>query len=145
MAHAATAEIRPWERDVDHPVHAESQGPRKSGPYDQSRLSGNLFMVKNMTIRTKIYTLFEIDSALNGYCSTLLSKNSEFIYRFTNGQWVFNKLAMLFLSAHQMWYMGAAAYQLENTSPRTITEVKQRWARLVLGWETVQVSPECCC
>ena len=40
---------------------------------------------------------------------------------------------------------GAAAYQLGNTSSRTITEVKQRWARLVLGWETVQVSPECCC
>ena len=32
---------------------------------------------------------------------------------------------------------GAAAYQLGNTSSRTITEVKQRWARLVLGWETV--------
>ena len=41
--------------------------------------------------------------------------------------------------------LGAAAYQLGNTSSRTITEVKQRWARLVLGWETVQVSPECCC
>ena len=40
---------------------------------------------------------------------------------------------------------GAAAYQLGNTSSRTITEVKQRWARLVLGWDTVQVLPECCC
>ena len=40
---------------------------------------------------------------------------------------------------------GAAAYQLGNTSSRTITEVKQRWARLVLGWVTVQVLPECCC
>ena len=40
---------------------------------------------------------------------------------------------------------GAAAYQLGNISSRTITEVKQRWARLVLGWETVQVLPECCC
>ena len=28
---------------------------------------------------------------------------------------------------------GPAAYQLGNTSSRTITEVKQRWARLVLG------------
>ena len=27
----------------------------------------------------------------------------------------------------------------------TITEVKQRWARLVLEWVTVQVLPECCC
>ena len=35
--------------------------------------------------------------------------------------------------------LGAAAYQLGNTSSRTITEVKQRWARLVLGWETVQL------
>ena len=41
--------------------------------------------------------------------------------------------------------LGAVAYQLGNTSSRTITEVKQRWARLVLGWVTVQVSPECCC
>ena len=38
---------------------------------------------------------------------------------------------------------GAAAYQLGNTSSRKITEVKQRWARLVLGWATVQVLPEC--
>ena len=37
-----------------------------------------------------------------------------------------------------MW-LGTAAYQLGNTSSRTITEVKQRWAWLVLGWETVQV------
>ena len=41
--------------------------------------------------------------------------------------------------------MGAAANQLGNTSSHTITEVKQRWARLVLGWETVQVLHECCC
>ena len=41
--------------------------------------------------------------------------------------------------------LGAVAYQLGNTSSRTITEVKQRWARLVLGWDTVQVLPECCC
>ena len=27
-------------------------------------------------------------------------------------------------------------YHVENTSSRPITEVKQRWARLVLGWET---------
>ena len=33
--------------------------------------------------------------------------------------------------------LGAAAYQLGNTSSRTITEVKQCWARLVLGWATV--------
>ena len=39
----------------------------------------------------------------------------------------------------------ATAYQLGNTSSRTITEVKQLCARLVLGWETVQVLPECCC
>ena len=40
---------------------------------------------------------------------------------------------------------GAAAYQLGNTNSHTISEVKQRWAQLVLGWETVQVLPECCC
>ena len=40
---------------------------------------------------------------------------------------------------------GAAPYQLGNTSSRTITEVKQRCAQLVLGWETVQVLSECCC
>ena len=33
--------------------------------------------------------------------------------------------------------LGAAAYQLGNTSSRTITEVKQRLAWLVLGWENV--------
>ena len=50
-------------------------------------------------------------------------------------------------SSPQLWLVGrAAAYQLGNTSSRTITEVKQRRARLVLGWETpVQVLPECCC
>ena len=42
-------------------------------------------------------------------------------------------------------FKGAAAYQLGNTSSGTITEVKQCWARLVLGWEAVQVLPECCC
>ena len=40
-------------------------------------------------------------------------------------------------------FQGAAAYQLGNTSSRTITEVKQHWAQLVLGWDTVQVLPEC--
>ena len=39
---------------------------------------------------------------------------------------------------HKSFKMGAAAYQLRNTSSRTITEVKQRCAQLVLGWETVQ-------
>ena len=29
----------------------------------------------------------------------------------------------------QKWRLGAAAYQLGNTSSRTITEVKQRWAQ----------------
>ena len=38
-----------------------------------------------------------------------------------------------------------AAYQLGNTSSRTITEVKLCWAWLVLGWATAQVLPECCC
>ena len=50
--------------------------------------------------------------------------------------------------SYENWYFqieGVAAYQLGNTSSRMITEVKQRWARLVLGWETVQVWPECCC
>ena len=41
--------------------------------------------------------------------------------------------------------MGPKTYQLENTSSHTITEVKQSWAWLVLGWETVQVMPEWCC
>ena len=41
--------------------------------------------------------------------------------------------------------LGAAAYQLGNTSSRMITEVNQCYARLVLGWDTVHVQPECCC
>ena len=39
-----------------------------------------------------------------------------------------------------IWF-GAAAYQLGNTSSRTITEVKQRSARFALGWEPVQWCP----
>ena len=31
-----------------------------------------------------------------------------------------------------------------NTGSRQITEVKQRWARLVLGWVTVWVQAGCC-
>ena len=42
-------------------------------------------------------------------------------------------------------YKGVAAYQLGNTSSCTIIEVKQGWAWLVLGWQTVQVLSECCC
>ena len=34
-------------------------------------------------------------------------------------------------------FRGTAVYQLGNTSSRMITEVKQRRARLVLGWATV--------
>ena len=40
--------------------------------------------------------------------------------------------------------IGAAAYQLGKTSSRTITDVKQCWAWLVLGWENVQILSECC-
>ena len=32
-------------------------------------------------------------------------------------------------------------YHIEYTSSRPITEVKQCWARLVLGWETGEWSP----
>ena len=39
-------------------------------------------------------------------------------------------------------YEGAAAYQRGNTGSRTITEVKQRLGRLVLGWEIVLVLPD---
>ena len=44
----------------------------------------------------------------------------------------------------QEWCSGLD--QLGNTSSRTITEVNQRYAQLVLGWETlVQELSECCC
>ena len=33
--------------------------------------------------------------------------------------------------------LGAATYQLGNTSSHTIIEVKQRLVGLILGWETV--------
>ena len=46
-------------------------------------------------------------------------------------------LVDIFPTSRTNFFSGAAAYQLGNTSSRTITEVKQRWARLVLGWETV--------
>ena len=55
------------------------------------------------------------------------------------------QLVLMSLSWINVYFSGAAAYQFGNTSSRTITEVKQRWARLVLGWATVQVLPECCC
>ena len=35
------------------------------------------------------------------------------------------------------WHVG-------HTGSRQITEVKQRWARLVLGWVTVWVQAGCC-
>ena len=41
------------------------------------------------------------------------------------------------VSSNKNWVKGVEAYQLGNTSSRTITEVKQRWAQLVLRWETV--------
>ena len=37
--------------------------------------------------------------------------------------------------------IGAAAYQVGNTSSCTINKVKQGRDRIVLGWETVQVLP----
>ena len=46
---------------------------------------------------------------------------------------------------HKEVLPGAVAYQLGNASSRTITEVKQRRARFVLEWATVQVLFECCC
>ena len=38
--------------------------------------------------------------------------------------------------ANFLLYSRQRPYHVENTSSRPITEVKQRWARLVLGWET---------
>ena len=58
-----------------------------------------------------------------------------------------NFLVFMAVSFKQIKFVqlfGAAACHLRNTSSCTITEVKQRWAWLVLGWETVQVLPECC-
>ena len=40
---------------------------------------------------------------------------------------------------------GNSFIQLENNSSRMITEVKQCWARLVLGWETVRLFSEYWC
>ena len=57
----------------------------------------------------------------------------------------FHKTVTIFYYLNKGFLWGAAVSQLGNTSSRTITEVKQHWARLVLGWETVQVLPECCC
>ena len=39
---------------------------------------------------------------------------------------------------------GAVVYQLGNTSSRTITGVKRRWAQLILKWENVQILYEFC-
>ena len=67
---------------------------------------------------------------------------------------VLSKLNVAWLQwSYENWYFqvdkplrpSSGFYQLGNTSSHTITEVKQRWACLVLAWETVQVLPECCC
>ena len=43
------------------------------------------------------------------------------------------------LDSHRAYFLSHSRqrpYHVENTSSRPITEVKQRWARLVLGWVT---------
>ena len=42
----------------------------------------------------------------------------------------------LYINAYFLPLPWQRPYHVENTSSRPITEVKQRWARLVLGWET---------
>ena len=41
-----------------------------------------------------------------------------------------------FIYARNRWYDCLRPYHVENTGSRPITEVKQRRARLVLGWVT---------
>ena len=43
---------------------------------------------------------------------------------------------MFYMYAYFLIFSRQRPYHVENTSSRPITEVKQRWARLVLGWET---------
>ena len=90
-------------------------------------------------------------SALKSYCSRLSAVMLSYDSRSTNTTGSQKKMVegpvKHLPHVHtitQIW-VGAAAYQLGNTSSRKITEVKHSWARLVLGWDTVQVLPECCC
>ena len=67
---------------------------------------------------------FYLGQTLSLYEAKCLGKYLTQIFTFTMGQ----NLAII-----KIQIGGAAAYQLVNTSSHTITEVKQRWARLVLG------------
>ena len=55
---------------------------------------------------------------------------------------LFRSLENTFLSQWQLLGLNFGSsprqrpYHVENTSSRPITEVKERWARLVLGWVT---------
>ena len=48
---------------------------------------------------------------------------------------LFNRIMLLKLTNFDL-RSRQRPYHIENTSSRPITEVKQCWARLVLGWET---------
>ena len=53
-----------------------------------------------------------------------------------------------FLATHEQHgatSLGNGHTTLNSTSSRLITEVKQCWARLVLGWVTAWEYPGCCC
>ena len=85
-----------------------------------------LLQISHMTTIGWWYGLSWVDTS---YWNKLGISRPLFVWR---PIWYLLILAFVLLTVREL---GAAAYQLGNTSSRTITEVKQRWAWLVLGWE----------
>jgi hypothetical protein len=52
--------------------------------------------------------------------------------------WIF--LSTVFVSDKKKSFVGPSSYHVRHTTTHLITEVKQRWARIVLGWVTTQMT-----
>ena len=99
---------------------------------NSENVSLNIFLLPLKLKLAFIWLLLQLSHfPIVQYFSSILS---ILLYLYT---WLYVSLWRLDNNFHK-------AYQRENASSRTITEIKQRWAWLVLGWDTVQVLPECC-
>ena len=95
------------------------------------------------------HTRANLDIVENKYpisasCSTAILftlSHVQDIYFSMLGKLIFFSLAPRLIKYYYLISRNARAYQLGNTSSHTITEVKQHWAQLVLGWKTVPVLP----
>ena len=73
----------------------------------------------------------------------VLSSKKRELFRHKRNNYLFHRASFLIkmctIKDYRQWRASGAvaAYQLWNASSRTITEVKQHWDQLLLGWETV--------